>query len=98
MAWFMKREQFVWPRQRLRPHLEAHRHWVRSLQQAGHRLSSGYLVDDRDQPGGGGVLVLEARDYASALALIEQDPMVRSGLVRWSLHRWVSSVGDLGLG
>jgi hypothetical protein len=32
------------------------------------------------------------------LALIEQDPMLRSGLVSWSLQRWVSSVGDLGLG
>jgi hypothetical protein len=56
------------------------------------------LVDADDRPGGGGLLLLEAPDHAHALALIEQDPMLRSGLVRWSLQRWVSSVGDLGLG
>jgi len=97
MDWFIKRETFVWPRERLGAHLEAHRHWVQSLQEQGHRISSGYLVDDRDQPGGGGFLVLEAKDYATAHALVETDPMVRSGGVAWELHRWVPVVGDLAV-
>jgi hypothetical protein len=95
MAWFVKQESFLWPRDRLRPHLEAHGRWVRGLQEQGWNISSGYLVDRADQPGGGGLLLLEAQDYPSAMAVIEGDPMVRSGGVSWQLHRWVPVIGDL---
>ena len=95
MPWFIKRESFLVPREQLRPHLEAHGPWVRSLQKQGHRISSGYLVDGQGQPGGGGLLLLEASDYDSALALIQQDPMVRSGGVSWQLHQWIPVLGDL---
>lgn len=98
MAWFIKRETFRWPHAELKPHLEAHRAWVGELRQQGVRISSGYLVDGEGRPGGGGLLVLEAADHAAAEALILQDPMVSSGAVDWSLHRWVGAVGDLGLG
>ena len=98
MPWFIKQETFLRPAAELASHRAAHRDWVLALRAAGTRISSGYLVDGEDRPGGGGLLLLEARDHAEALALIERDPMLRSGLVRWSLHRWVSSVGDLGLG
>lgn len=97
LPWFIKRESFLWPREQLRPHLEAHGAWVRSLQQQGHRISSGYLIDGQGQPGGGGLLLLEAEDYGSALAVIEQDPMVRSGGVSWQLHQWMAVVGDLAV-
>ena len=97
MPWFIKRESFLVPREQLRPHLEAHGPWVRSLQKQGHRISSGYLVDGQGQPGGGGLLLLEASDYDSALALIQQDPMVRSGGVSWQLHQWIPVLGDLAL-
>ena len=70
---------------------------MRSLQQQGHRISSGYLVNGQGQPGGGGLLLLEAEDYGSALAVIEQDPMVRSGGVSWQLHQWMAVVGDLAM-
>ena len=95
LPWFIKRESFLLPREQLRPHLEAHGPWVRSLQKQGHRISSGYLVDGQGQPGGGGLLLLEASDYDSALALIQQDPMVRSGGVSWQLHQWIPVLGDL---
>ena len=98
MPWFIKQETFLRPAAELAPHRAAHRAWVLALRAAGTRISSGYLVDGEDRPGGGGLLLLEAPDHDQALALIERDPMLRSGLVRWSLHRWVSSVGDLGLG
>jgi uncharacterized protein YciI len=95
LPWFIKRESFLLPQEQLRPHLEAHGPWVRSLQKQGHRISSGYLVDGQGQPGGGGLLLLEASDYDSALALIQQDPMVRSGGVSWQLHQWIPVLGDL---
>jgi hypothetical protein len=54
-------------------------------------------VDGHNQPGGGGLLLLEADDFASAEALIRQDPMVRSGGVAWTLNRWIPVAGDLEL-
>jgi hypothetical protein len=61
----------------------------------GVHLSSGYLADGAGQPGGGGLLLLEADSYAAAEALIREDPMVRGGDVAWSLHQWIEAVGDL---
>ena len=95
MPWFIKREIFLRPYAELRPHLQAHRAWVEELRGRGGRISSGYLVDGDGQPGGGGLLLLEAEDFVSAEALIRQDPVVRSGLVDWSLHQWISAAGDL---
>lgn len=97
MPWFIKRETITTTPDQVGPQLAAHRAWVAELRQAGVRISSGYLVDGEGRPGGGGLLLLEASDHASALALIEQDPMLRGGGVSWSLHRWVSAVGDLNL-
>jgi uncharacterized protein YciI len=97
MPWFIKRETFRRPYAEVRPHLDAHRLWVERLRQEGVRISSGYLVDGQDRPGGGGLLLLEAPDHASAEILIRQDPMLVSGSVDWSLHRWTAVVGDLGL-
>lgn len=98
MPWFVKTETIAVPAAQVAPHLEAHRAWVGRLREQGVRISSGYLVDGQGKPGGGGLLLLEAADHASAEALILQDPMVRSGSVRWLLHRWVAAVGDLDLG
>jgi uncharacterized protein YciI len=97
MAWFVKTETFRVPAPEVRPHLEAHRRWVAELRRQGVRISSGYLVDGEGRPGGGGLLLLEAADHASAERLIRQDPMVSSGCVEWKLQGWIGSVGDLDL-
>jgi uncharacterized protein YciI len=97
VPWFVKIETFLRPYGEMRPHLAAHRAWVDEQRAGGVLMASGYLVDGDDRPGGGGLLVLEAADHAAAEALVRQDPMVRSGGVEWRLHRWVPSVGDLGV-
>jgi uncharacterized protein YciI len=97
MPWFIKRETIRSSPVALRPQLAAHRAWVEELRQRGVRLSSGYLVDGAGQPGGGGLLLLEADTYATAEALIREDPMVRGGGVDWTLHQWIGVVGDLEL-
>ena len=97
MPWFVKQETFLRPYAAMQPHLEAHRAWVEQLRQAGVVISSGYLVDGAGQPGGGGLLVLQAESYAEAEALIANDPMLLSGGVDWRLEQWRPSVGDLGL-
>lgn len=95
MPWFIKTEIFRLPREKVIPHLAAHRRWVDGLRRRGVRISSGYLVDAQGRPGGGGLLLLEAADHSAAEALIRQDPMIVSGSVDWHLQGWIPSVGDL---
>jgi len=97
MPWFVKTEQFLRPYSAMKPHLDAHRAWVEQLRGEGVVISSGYLVDGAGQPGGGGLLLLEAADYATAEALVRQDPMVLSGGVDWRLEQWRPAVGDLAV-
>ena len=97
MPWFVKTETFSRPAGTLQQALAAHRVWVEGLRAQGVRISSGYRVDGAGQRGGGGLLLLEASDHASAEALIRQDPMVRSGGVDWQLHGWLPVAGDLAV-
>ena len=99
MAWFIKHETFTaetadLPLEQRRPHLEAHRAWVEQEVKAGRRIRSGFLVDERRSPGGGGLLIVEAETYAEALAWVSQDPMIQAGLVDWTLQEWIPVSGD----
>ena len=69
--------------------LAMHRSWISKLNSSGISISSGYLIDASQKPGGGGLLVIEAECYQSAKKIIENDPLIISGLVNWSLHEWV---------
>ena len=100
MPWFIKQETFTaamraLPSEQRRRHCEDHRAWVESQRSSGLRIASGFLVDGDHKPGGGGLLVFEAANYAAAEALIQQDPMVARDLVAWSLHAWRPVSGDL---
>ena len=97
MPWFIKNECLLRPYVEMKPHLEAHRRWVEQRRAEGVVLSSGYLVDGEGQPGGGGLLLLQAADYREAEALVQEDPMLLSGGVEWSLQQWLPAVGDLGV-
>ena len=99
VRWFIKTETFTpemaaMPFEQRRPHLEAHRQWVIDHCNCGRRIHSGYLVDEQQQPGGGGLLLFEARDYSEALSWVQADPMIRSGLVNWQLQEWIHTSGD----
>ena len=98
MAWFIKTETFRLPHQQVRPHLRAHHQWVAGLRQQGVVISSGYLVDQDGRPGGGGLLLLAAEDYATAEAVVRQDPLIANGCVDWQLQGWIPAVGDLAVG
>ena len=99
MAWFVKRETFTaetadLPLEQRRPYLEAHRAWVEQEAKAGRHIRSGFLVDERRRPGGGGLLIFEAESYEEALAWVSQDPMIQAGLVDWTLQEWIPVSGD----
>lgn len=98
MPWFIKHETFTAETTALsveqrRPHLEAHRAWVEEQLESGTVIITGFLVDENGQPGGGGLLMIEAESYAQALALLRGDPMIARGLVNWTLQQWMPVEG-----
>ncbi len=102
MPWFIKTETFTavfrsLPGAERSALLQAHRDWVAAQRAAGVAIASGFLVDGQRQPGGGGLLVVQAGSYAEALALIQQDPLIAGGWVDWKLHEWIAAAGDLAL-
>ena len=71
-----------------------HREWVKDTIRSGIYLFSGYLINDKKKPGGGGLLIFEAKDYLTAKKIIENDPMIKNNLVIWDLQEWISIDGS----
>ena len=66
-----------------------HKEWVRNINQSGQYIHSGYLINEKKIPGGGGLLILEANDYLTAKEIIQDDPMIKNDLVIWELQEWI---------
>ncbi len=94
-SWFCKTEQFKRPFPEVKPYLDDHKRWVLSLRRQGVCISSGYRVDSEGKPGGGGLMLLAARNYDEALEIVKQDPLVANDCVDWELNGWIGQVGDL---
>ncbi len=93
MPWYIKTEKFKLATEKLQPnqrrkYLDMHHEWVAKLQLSGVKVSSGYLVDENQNPGGGGLLILEAASFKKAKELVKEDPMITFGLVNWHLEEW----------
>jgi len=58
-----------------------HKEWVKDITKLGHYIHSGYLINEKKMPGGGGLLILEAKDYLTAKKIIEKDPFIKNNLV-----------------
>ena len=71
-----------------------HKAWIKNISQSGHYVHSGYLVNDKKTPGGGGLLIIEAKDYLTAKKIIEDDPMIKNELVTWELQEWIPINGS----
>ena len=100
MSWFIKTERFKSATLRLSKEerkifLTRHKDWVIKLNKQGKKIISGYLVDEKQLPGGGGLLIVEATSYEEAMSLIKEDPMIVFDLVTWELQEWVPVVGQL---
>jgi len=99
LPWFVKTETFKtalsFPQ--IKPHLDEHKAWVASLRAEGRPVTSGYRVDADGKPGGGGLMLFAAEDFAAAERLVLCDPLVANGCVDWSLNEWIADVGDIAL-
>tara|TARA_B100000700_G_scaffold301605_1_gene371024 strand:- start:410 stop:736 length:327 start_codon:yes stop_codon:yes gene_type:complete len=71
-----------------------HKEWVKDINKSGHYIHSGYLINDKKKPGGGGLLFIEAKDYLTAKNIIEKDPMIQNKLVIWELQEWIPINGN----
>ncbi len=71
-----------------------HKEWVRKINQCGHNIHSGYLINENKIPGGGGLLIIEAKDYLTAKKIIKDDPMIKNELVTWELQEWIPINGS----
>tara|TARA_Y100001968_G_C19427644_1_gene755253 strand:+ start:1639 stop:1950 length:312 start_codon:yes stop_codon:yes gene_type:complete len=99
MPWFVKTENFTKETLQLLPEkrqvfIAQHKKWVASLKRKGRNISSGYLIDENKLPGGGGLLMIEAKNFAAAKKLILKDPMIVYGLVAWEIHEWIPIIDD----
>jgi uncharacterized protein YciI len=104
MHWFVKTEQFHKSLAfvEIKPHLEAHRAWVRSLREdrgngRARTIVSGYRVDENDRPGGGGLMIFAAKDYTAAEEYVRGDPLVANECVDWQLNKWIAETGDISI-
>lgn len=100
MPWFIKTEQFTKETLTLTPEerqsfLAKHKSWIIHLKGLGQTVYSGYLVDSKGIPGGGGLLILKANSYEEAISLIKSDPMIIHNLVTWKLQEWIPVGGAL---
>ena len=69
--------------------INEHIDWVKKLKTEGINIKSGFLVDELNRPGDGGLLILEMNNYRNALKIIKNDPMIKNDLVEWKLNEWV---------
>ena len=68
-----------------------HINWIKNLKKEGLNIKSGFLVDESNRPGDGGLLILEMNNYKNALKIIKNDPMIKRNLVDWKLNEWVDT-------
>ena len=71
--------------------INEHIDWIKKLKKKGINIKSGFLVDELNKPGDGGLLILEMNDYKNALKIIKNDPMIKNNLVEWKLNEWRDS-------
>ena len=71
-----------------------HKEWVKEINKLGHYIHSGYLINEKTIPGGGGLLIIEAKDYLTAKKIIENDPMIKHELVICDLQEWIPIIGN----
>ncbi len=71
--------------------INEHIDWIKKLKKEGINIKSGFLVDEFNRPGYGGLLILEMNNYKNALKIIKNDPMIKNNLVEWKLNEWIDS-------
>jgi len=69
--------------------VDKHILWIKELKKAGLNIKSGFLVNEIKEPGAGGLLIIEVKNYKEALKIIKEDPMIKNKIVDWKLSEWI---------
>jgi uncharacterized protein YciI len=90
LPWFVKLEEGIVDKAAFDAVVPEHLAWLRTLEAAGHEPSSGYWGDRKglNGQGAGGMLLFQAASMEEAEAVVQGDPLIQHGCVRWTLHEW----------
>lgn len=83
MSWFVKIETGIVDKSTFDRYVPAHKTYVRDLIAKGHKAKSGYWGDF-----GGGMLLFEATSFQEAREIVQRDPLIVNGCVKYELHEW----------
>lgn len=83
MPLFVKIEEGIVDKPTFDQYVPDHVAYVKDLIAKGYHVRSGYWGDL-----GGGMLLFEAESLEEAQTIVENDPLVKNGCVRYELHEW----------
>ncbi|MBD1920698.1 hypothetical protein H6F77_06325 [Microcoleus sp. FACHB-831] len=83
MPWFVKIEEGIVDKTTFDKYVPAHKAYVQDLIAKGHQARTGYWARR-----GGGMMLFEASSREEAQAIIDQDPLVQNGCVKYELYHW----------
>jgi len=93
MPFFVKTEiikkEFISNSKLKKKFIDKHILWIKDLKKAGVNIKSGFLVNEINEPGAGGLLIIEVKTYKDALNIILEDPMIKNKIVDWKLSEWI---------
>ena len=69
--------------------IDKHILWIKDLKKAGVNIKSGFLINEIKEPGAGGLLMIEVKNYKVALNIVREDPMIKNKIVDWKLSEWI---------
>ena len=75
MPWFVKLEKGIVDKNTFDQHVPAHKAYVRDLIEQGHQAKTGYWG-------------CFANSMTEAEAIVAQDPLIKSGCVKYELYEW----------
>jgi len=93
MPFFVKTEiikkEFISNSKLKKKFIDKHILWIKDLKKAGVNIKSGFLVNEINKPGAGGLLIIEVKTYKDALNIVLEDPMIKNKIVDWKLSEWI---------
>ena len=83
------KKEFISNRKLKKKFIDKHILWIKDLKKAGVNIKSGFLINEIKEPGAGGLLMIEVKNYKDALNIVKEDPMIKNKIVDWKLSEWI---------
>ncbi len=83
MAWFVKIEKGIVPKEIFDQYVPQHKEYVKELNNLGHEATTGYWKHSE-----GGMLLFQADSLEEAKKIVENDPLIKNNCVEYTLHQW----------